>query len=184
MALADVVLGLVSVAPAHGYALHARLVRTLGRDVGLERSHVYAALHALLRAGLATVRDDAPAAAPARRQYAATPGGAAALRAWLDRPPSDGRSVLLRPLLAKAAVLELLGHVPSRRTMLAERRPRERTIEQCSRPTDDVLTRLLRERARRHAEVELWLLDQLRENRAQGARCATATARSPGPGSR
>lgn len=185
MALTDVVLGLVCVAPAHGYALHAQLVRVLGRDARLERQHVYAALRALARDGLVVARDERAPRTRRRRIYAATDAGRAATRAWLARPLGDTRTILQRPLLVKAAALELLDVAPERRALLAESARLDRIDVTSAMPagaaTSDLahLARLLRARERRHAAVERWLVDRLAERqvRATGHPARGATTR-------
>ncbi|MBY0279562.1 PadR family transcriptional regulator [Candidatus Binatia bacterium] len=168
MALAHLVLGLVAGGVRHGYAIERHLAAALGGRATVQRSHVYAALRALARSGFVSAGDDTRIGCKRRRSFRTTPGGDESLRAWLDREPSDAASFLRRTLLAKLIVRATLSEQPSRREVGRERALRrshlsERTAMQkrghAAGPS--VLEALLAERARRHLEVELWLLERV-----------------------
>lgn len=159
MALEHLVLGLVAGGVRHGYAIWRRVDEALGARGTVQRSHVYAALAALERRSL-VVACEAPANGRARRRaFVVTAAGDARLRAWLDRTPSDATLVVQRALFVKLAVRALLGARPSRRDVEAERAARRAIPDRFA--ASGPLVRLLRERARRRVEVELWLLGQL-----------------------
>lgn len=159
MALEHLVLGLVAGGVRHGYAIWRHVDDALGGRGTVQRSHVYAALAALECRCLVVASGVRANGRAGRRAFDATAAGGAWLRQWLDRAPCDATLVLQRALFVKLAVRALLGERPSRREVAAERAARRATQDRGadSRP----LVRLLRERARRHAEAELWLLEQL-----------------------
>lgn len=159
MALDHLVLGLVSSGVRHGYAIWRRLDDPAGAHGRVQRSHVYATLAALQRRGLVVASEPEPDDRRRRRAFAATDDGRAWLRAWLDREPSDAPVLLQRTLLLKCVVRPLLGERPSRRALAAESRARLVFADRAGAP--EPLGRLLRERARRHADAELWLIDRL-----------------------
>ena len=167
MALDHLVLGLVAANVGHGYAIARRITELQGGRGSVQRSHVYAALARLERRGLIAVHPEPPARRP-RRTFAATDAGRGWLAAWLDRTPEDGAALLRRTLLVKLAVRELLGERPSRRELSAERAARRHDAGEpgADRTADAAVVRdpvaaLLLARARRHRDVELWLLDRL-----------------------
>jgi DNA-binding PadR family transcriptional regulator len=173
MSLAHVVLSLLVRKSGHGYGLHARIGAELGLAPPPESSHVYGALAALERAGLVEGRVERPSAR-LRRTFAVTAAGHERLRSWIDRP-GDDRALLRRPLLVKAAVWLHLRQRPLSRTLRAERAQRTRQIAAHRVPARSPLEALLRSRARRHLEVELWLLDRL----APATRLDPASVREP-----
>jgi len=177
MPLEDLVLGLLAQGPAHGYRLRARLEAELGAQRPLETSHVYAALARLEDHGLAVGRVELDGQGRTRRVFNLTAAGRARHRALLDRPGACW-TLLRRPLLLKTALLAVLGEHLGRRSLQAERALRERLLRGllASPPATEV-ARLLRDRERRHLEVELWLLDAL-------GRPPAPTTRPPGSGSR
>jgi len=184
MSLARVLLALLVRRAGHGYRLRARVPVELGLPPVEEPSHVYAALAALERAGL--VRCDGETAERGKRSYAATAAGCAHVEAWLDRPLAD-RSLLRRPLLLKAAVWLHLGAWPSARVLRAERTARLRRLAARLEPPPVPLADVLRERTRRHLEIELWLLDRLASERpvsAGGVRRGPQPERDRGTSSR
>ena len=167
MSLAHLVLGLVVRRPDHGYRLHARIGSELGLPDVSEPTHVYAALASLERAGL--VRGTAESASGrARRTFEATAAGRERLASWLERP-CDDRTLLHRPLLLAAAVWLLLGERPGPRTLRVERAARTRRTDPRAASAHAPLGELLCRRARRHLEIELWLLDALASPTSAGS---------------
>lgn len=158
MSLARVLLALLAREPDHGYRLRARVAADLGLPAVAEPSHVYAALGALERAGL--IRHDGAAKERGKRAYAITAAGREHLASWLDRALAD-RSLLRRPLLLKAAVWLHLGERPGTRLLRGERAARRRLLAARPNAPPGSFADLLRERTRRHLEIELWLLDVL-----------------------
>jgi DNA-binding PadR family transcriptional regulator len=183
VALAQVVLGLVAGGVRHGYAIWRRIDDVHGARGRVQRSHVHAALAALERRGLVVAALPGPPVGRRRRTFDTTSAGRESLRAWLACEPSDAVLVLQRTLLMKCALRARLGERPARRLITAERGARLVVIDRAEpcetfSPDGDALGRLLRERARRHADVELWLLDRL------GVEPARATRSRPGSASR
>lgn len=151
-------LGLVAGGVRHGYAVWRRIDALLGTRGVVQRSHVYAALATLERGRLVAARAPRPSGGRRCRTFDVTAEGRASLYAWLGRAPGDDATVVRRTLLVKLAVRTLLGERPSRREVVAERAARASPRDDTDR---DPLTHLLRDRERRHAAVELWLLDRL-----------------------
>lgn len=175
MALAQVVLGLVAGGVRHGYAIWRRIDDVHGAHGRVQRSHVHAALAALERRGLVVAALPGPQAGRRRRTFDTTSAGRESLRAWLACEPSDAVLVLQRTLLVKCALRARLGERPARRLITAERGARLVVIDRAE-PCDDALGRLLRERARRHADVERWLLDRLAVEPARVTRSRPGSA--------
>lgn len=174
MALDHVVLGFVASGVRHGYAIWRRLDDPTGTTVRVQRSHVYATLAALQRRRLVVPSQPPPGDRRGRRAFEATDEGRAWLRSWLDREPCDPPVLLQRTLLLKCVVRSRLGERPSRRGLAAECRARRAAGE--GDDATDALVRLLRERARRHADVELWLLDRLAAAPPQATRSRSGSA--------
>lgn len=82
------VLGLLAMAPRHGYELAAYLASggELGIVCTLGLSNLYALLHALEELGLVRADRSAVSAGPPRKVYRLTRAGLGAFHAWLDRP--------------------------------------------------------------------------------------------------
>lgn len=173
MALEHLVLGLIAAGSGHGYAIHRHLAMVLGGRATVQRSHVYAALHGLARGGLVTACEETATGRLHRRVFRITSSGDASLRAWLEREPGDAASFLRRVLPLKIVVRAALAEQPSRREIARERALRrshlvERTATRKGADAKHagMLEALLAARARRHLEVELWLLDQLDARRS------------------
>lgn len=181
MSLANVLLALLVRGPDHGYRLRARVAGELGLPPLREPSHVYAALADLERAGLVERRAET-AAERGSRLLAVTPAGRTQLAAWLARRMDDG-ALLRRPLLLKVAVWTFLGERPGRRTLRAEQGACERRLGVPGTDPGTPVGALLRDRARRHLEVERWLLDRLASSAGDDA-AASASSRPPGSASR
>lgn len=175
MALEHLVLGLVACGVRHGYAVWRRLDDAADVHGRVQRSHVYATLASLARRRLVVPSEPEAHDRLRRRTFDLTDDGRAALRAWLDRRQSDATIVLKRTLLVKCVVRALLDERASARGLAAESRARRAVTARGG--SSDPLVRLLRERARRHADVELWLLDRL-------AAAPPATRSRPGSASR
>lgn len=161
MSVKQTVLGLLAAGPAHGYRLCARMNTSFGAMRAIGSSRVYAVLAELEREGLATGRTERDARSGTRRLFELTGRGHAAHRAWLARP-MECRGLLRRPLLVKIAVARSLGERVPARTLRAERNARERLLRSLREARGrTAIERLLDERAARHLEVELWLLDEV-----------------------
>jgi DNA-binding PadR family transcriptional regulator len=92
-ATAYVVLGLVSIRPMTGYELAGYAERSIGHFFPLTRSHIYAELERLGRAGLLEATEIAQEYAPTKRVYGITPAGGDELRHWLEGTmTTEGRS--------------------------------------------------------------------------------------------
>ena len=84
--------------PLHGYAIITRVTELSGRRVTLATGTLYQALDRLAREGLIEVVRDEVVNGRARRHYALTPDGRAALQAEAVRMAEAARVVLrVRP---------------------------------------------------------------------------------------
>lgn len=115
-------LGLLYPAPAHGFAIAARLRRggDIGRVWSLSRPLTYRALEQLAKRGFVEVVGEEPGIAGGNRTIVATTrAGRAALRAWLRTPVTHLRDVRSE-LVLKLILAEECGVDVSR--MLAQQR--------------------------------------------------------------
>ncbi len=88
-----VVLGLVSIRPAAGYALAGYAERSIGNFFPLTRSHIYSELDRLRRLGWLETTEVAQENAPTKWVYEITPAGSDVLQRWLeDTAVSEERS--------------------------------------------------------------------------------------------
>lgn len=112
-------LGLLCLAPAHGYELLRRLRRDggLARVVALNPPTMYALLHDLEAAGYIDGRPE-PDTYPPRIVFRPTPAGKRAFEAWLDAPVERLREVRSDFLLKLYFARSLL---PDRGVALLER---------------------------------------------------------------
>lgn len=76
-------LGLLRLAPAHGYQLRSDLVGVTGATWPLNIGQVYSTLQRLERDGLIEAEDAGPAEGPERRRYGITQKGITVLEQWL-----------------------------------------------------------------------------------------------------
>lgn len=90
MSLSHAILGVLSTGPLHGYAVRAALGERIGSFWPVNQGQVYAILGRLAREGLADERA-AQVAGGARRVYAISEKGRAALTAWLAEPLGSSR---------------------------------------------------------------------------------------------
>lgn len=93
MSLRHAILGFLDLEPTTGYTLAQRFEASVGAFWTATRSQIYRELHALHAAGLVTMDELPQAGKPARKVYALTAGGRAALRRWLE---SDAEPMQLR----------------------------------------------------------------------------------------
>ena len=79
-------LGLLMVAPKHGYELHQEFERELGWVWEMGRSQLYAGLRQLAEQGLVDVHEEPQAKHPPRKVYHITPSGREMFLSWLRQP--------------------------------------------------------------------------------------------------
>ncbi len=90
----NLILGLLSQQPAHGYELQRRLVEALGQVWHMQLNQVYNLLKRLEARGLVTGTDEPATGAPPRRRFAVTPAGRAQFEHWLNSPtPPNVRAI-------------------------------------------------------------------------------------------
>jgi DNA-binding PadR family transcriptional regulator len=124
------VLGLLAIAPAHGFATARELAPggRLGRVWTMGRPRVYRAIADLTERGLLEAAGEEPGdRGPARTLYRASAAGRAALQHWLRTPVVHVRDVRSE-LLLKLALLDLAGRSP-RALLRSQRRQFERIVE-------------------------------------------------------
>lgn len=80
------ILGLLKLAPAHGYELQQRITRDLGQLWHLHFNQIYGILHRLEAEGKVAGVVEKGNNAPTRRRYHVTPIGDRAFDAWLHTP--------------------------------------------------------------------------------------------------
>ena len=81
----EAILALLAKEPAHGYDLHARLMRALGpAREAMNPGQVYVTLARLERAGLVQPQDVKQSGRPDKRVYTLTPAGSERVRQWLS----------------------------------------------------------------------------------------------------
>lgn len=79
-------LGLLEMAPAHGYELHQKLHDQLGEIWRASRSQTYNILTRLEEQGFIQGKTEEQASRPARRSFDLTPTGRERLETWLSTP--------------------------------------------------------------------------------------------------
>jgi DNA-binding PadR family transcriptional regulator len=132
------VLGLLAIAPAHGFATARELAPGggLGRVWTMGRPRVYRAIADLAERGLLELAGEEPGdRGPARTLYRASPDGRAALQRWLRTPVVHIRDVRSE-LLLKLALLDLAGRSPT--TLLrGQRRQFDAIVKRLEDSTDE-----------------------------------------------
>jgi len=108
VATPQVLLGLLSRGPRHGYELKREHDQRFGQARPLPYGQVYATLGRLLRDGLVEESGPQPGAGPDRRVYALTAAGRTALDTWLAGVEEPGPYVA-SPLLERVVVALLSG---------------------------------------------------------------------------
>ncbi|MBE7425580.1 MAG: PadR family transcriptional regulator [Ideonella sp.] len=106
MSLRHAILGFLDLEPATGYTLLQRFEGSVGSFWTATQSQVYRELHALEAAGQVRMTLQPQDGKPARKIYALTAGGRAALEAWLHEPlePTQLRDALQLRLVFSASV--------------------------------------------------------------------------------
>lgn len=119
-----VVLGLLAIAPCHGYRLLAFFhdPAELGQIWRMSTSQLYVVLKRLEQRGWVTGQERASADAPARTEYRLTESGRASLYAWLHeaQPTARVRSVRIE-FLSRLYIARALG-VPTTAIVKAQQR--------------------------------------------------------------
>ncbi|MCG3188649.1 MAG: hypothetical protein LKCHEGNO_00774 [Burkholderiaceae bacterium] len=106
MSLRHAILGFLDLEPATGYTLLQRFEGSVGSFWTATQSQIYRELHALEAAGQVRMTLQPQDGKPARKIYAPTPDGQAALQAWLHQPlePLQLRDPLQLRLVFSASV--------------------------------------------------------------------------------
>lgn len=152
MALARIILGLLSLAPMTGYDIKRHIETTVTHFWSADKAQIYRALDALVRDGLATVHTVPGQSGPVRQEHRITDSGRAALAEWLV---SDlERSAERDPFLARLFFAGDLSD-DELRALLARRRDAvDRGLATFERMRDE-----LPEPTTRAERVRLWTLD-------------------------
>ena len=86
MSTQQILLGLLNVAPRHGYELKREYEDRFPNLKPLRFSQIYSTLSRLDRDGLVTLVSEGAGQGPDRKQYAITPSGISDLEDWLSSP--------------------------------------------------------------------------------------------------
>lgn len=125
----ELVLGMLKLGPAHGYALRERIRAELGPAWRVGTSQLYASLRRLEEGGFVRGIPEEAAGGPPRVVYALTTAGEERFEAWLrGRPPSPrrqrGAHLVRLYFLLRFAPEEVGTFVAGERAALARRRAR------------------------------------------------------------
>lgn len=158
MSTAMTLLGLLELAPSHGYELKRAFDHRFGSDKPLPFGQVYATLGRLERDGLALVTGTEAGEGPERKRYAITEQGVTDLERWLAEP--EAAEPHLQTVLFTKVVLALLsgrdanGYLDTQR---AAHLARMRQLTELRR-TSPLTQSLLADHALFHLEADLrWL---------------------------
>ena len=105
MSVPHTLLGLLEIAPRHGYDLKRAYDTSFGHDRPLKAGQVYATLGRLERDGFVVVAGTGRDGGPDRTTYAVTGEGVTDLNRWYDAP--EGPAAYLQPVLFAKVVLAL-----------------------------------------------------------------------------
>ncbi len=125
----ELVLGMLTAGPAHGYDLRRRVREEIGPAWRIASSQLYASLRRLEERGEVVAALEEVPDAPPRRVYALTEAGKNRFRSWLLSGPTSGRRARGRYLvrlyfLARLAPEQLPRYVAQERDVLRRRRDR------------------------------------------------------------
>jgi len=158
MGVSQSLLGLLEVAPRHGYDLkrgHDELFRA---ERPVAYGQVYATLSRLLKNGLVSVEGTEPGEGPDRKRYAITDAGVTDLQSWLSTP--ERPQEYLQNTLYTKVVLALLSHRSADEILDAQRREHLTAMREFNRrkQTGDLADQLICDHALFHLEADLkWL---------------------------
>jgi DNA-binding PadR family transcriptional regulator len=159
MSVSTTMLGLLEPGPSHGYELKQAYDRRFGHGRNLPFGQVYATLGRMERDGW--VREDGTEAGggPARKRYAITPDGVAALERWLAQP--EAPEPHLQSVLFTKVVLALISGRDADRFLDAQRAAhlaRMRELTQARR-AGGIADALVADYALFHLEADLRWID-------------------------
>jgi DNA-binding PadR family transcriptional regulator len=158
-------LGLLVFRPQHGYELHQRFSRDLGRVWQIGLSQLYAQLKQLEEAGLVIARTEPQPNRPARKVYRLTSEGRAVFEDWLHQPTPYLRHIRVE-FLARLYFFQRLS-LPGLEELVAEQKAVCRSqIERFSRlasKSDDEFRRLVLEFRQGQLEAVVGWLDRCLE---------------------
>jgi DNA-binding PadR family transcriptional regulator len=168
-------LGLLRLAPAHGYQLRTHLLGITGATWPLNIGQVYSTLQRLERDGLIEPDDADPAEGLERRRYRITKKGTGELEGWLtDAVPHESSS--RSELVIKVAVAMSLPGTEVRAVLDAQRAATLTVLQgltKIKRATDDKVAALAVEWMVLGAEAEIRWLDlceaELTETESRGS---------------
>ena len=119
MSVPHTLLGLLEVAPSHGYDLKRSYDARFGHDRPLKAGQVYSTLGRLERDGFVVVAGTARDGGPDRTTYAVTSEGVTDLDRWFTQP--EGPAPYLQPVLFAKVVLALQSGRDARQVLEAQR---------------------------------------------------------------
>ena len=158
MSVSRSLLGLLDLAPRHGYDLKRSYDELFGGDRPLAYGQVYATLSRLLKNGLVSVDGVQAGEGPDRKQYAITEAGVTDLESWL-RTPERPAEYLQNTLYAKV-VLALMSHRSAGEILDTQRREHLTSMRELTRRKEsgDLADQIICDHALLHLEADLrWL---------------------------
>jgi DNA-binding PadR family transcriptional regulator len=171
MAVRYAILGLLSNGPLHGYEIKRRFEQQLSFAWSLDFGQLYRHLAKLEAEGLVEQERVAQEGRPDRKVYHLTPAGDAEFRAWLLRPPESGwnlhnefylKLALWQPEMDRTQLLPLIdAQIETYHRHKAEGVAVAEEVRTLG-PAGELML-LLVDIGRRHSEVELAWLEELRQ---------------------
>jgi molybdate-binding protein/DNA-binding PadR family transcriptional regulator len=130
-------LGLLLDGERYGYELKRRIDAEFAPFWQIDFAQLYRSLAKLTRAGWVKVRVEPGTAGPARKVYALTPRGRAALNEWLSKPAADRDEFLVQVCLAAKAQLPLAPLLAAQQEKWDEERRRQLAAQRAARERRD-----------------------------------------------
>lgn len=163
-----VILGLLDVAPRHGYELKQEYTSRFPGLRPLQFSQIYSTLARLDRDGLVTLVEESAGQGPDRKQYAITASGIGDFESWLSTPlapdePPQGELFL-------KVTLSLLGGRDAAGLLAAQRQvhmDHMRTLRTTRRSADTEAERVLADYGLFHLEADIKWMEHTQERLAR-----------------
>lgn len=158
MSVSRTLLGLLELAPSHGYDLKRAHDELFPSDRPLAYGQVYSTLARLLKNGLVTVDGVEAGDGPERKRYAITDAGVTDVDSWL-RTPESPQEYLQNTLYTKV-VLALMSSRSAAELLDTQRSEHLKTMRELNRrkQSGDLADQLICDHALLHLEADLrWL---------------------------
>lgn len=158
MSVSRTLLGLLELAPSHGYDLKRAHDELFPGDRPLAYGQVYSTLARLLKNGLVTVEGVEPGDGPDRKRYAITDAGVTDVDTWLQTP--ERPQEYLQNTLYTKVVLALMSSRSAEQLLDSQRAEHLTTMRELNRrkQSGDLADQLICDHALLHLEADLrWL---------------------------